>query len=149
MFQRRTIPFVAALVAAIAVAWSGSVRAQTPASIAGHWQGTRSATGGSGSDAFKIHNISFDLKQSGEELSGTYRCYAGKKANTECNNPVGNVTGGKIEGGKVTINVVAQPNNLQCTFNGSIATGRMKGDFTCYEGGGLQSNGVFNVHRKE
>jgi hypothetical protein len=149
MLQRRTTTFFSILIAFFALWWPAIVKARTPVSVAGHWRGTRSATGGSGSDAFKIHNISFDLKQSGDGITGTYRCYAAKKANTECNNPVGNVTGGKIEDGKVTINVQAQPNSLQCTFNGSLEGSKMKGQFTCYEGGGLQSNGVFDVHRKE
>jgi hypothetical protein len=153
MFQGRTIGSIATVIAIIALSWPATLKAQSPAasdvSVAGRWQGTRSATGGSGSDAFKIHSIRLDLKQSGEEITGSYRCYAGKHANTDCNNPVGNVTSGTIKDGKVNIKVQAMPNNLQCSFDGSVEGSEMKGDYTCYVGGGLATNGVFDVHRKE
>ncbi len=153
MFQGRTITSTAIAIVVIALSWPTALEAQSSAAsdvnVAGRWQGTRSATGGSGSDAFKIHSIRFDLKQSGEDITGSYRCYAGKHANTDCNNPVGNVTSGTIKDGKVSIKVQAMPNSLDCSFSGSVEGSVMKGDYTCYVGGGLATNGVFDVHRKD
>jgi hypothetical protein len=153
MFQGRTATSIAILIAVIALSWPTMVKAQSPAAsdvnIAGNWRGTRTAAGGNGADAFKIHTISFALKQSGQDLTGSYKCYAGNHANSDCNNPVGNVTSGTVKDGKVSIKVQAMPNSLQCSFDGSVEGSRMKGQYTCYANGGLATNGEFDVHRKE
>jgi hypothetical protein len=130
---------------------SAPLRAQmsdSELSATGKWKGTRTVTGQTGGpEEFKVHSISFDLKQTSERVSGSYRCYAGKHANTDCNNPVGQVTTGVVKQGKVTLKVQAMPNALQCTFDGSLEATTMKGRYTCYAGGSLGTTGVWEVHR--
>ena len=99
-------------------------------------------------DEFKVHSIQFDLTQSGDNLSGSYKCFAGKKANTDCNNPVGKVTSGKVKENTLKLQVQALPNDLSCSFEGSIQGNRMNGNYTCYVAGTLASNGVWEVHRR-
>ncbi|MGC1385134.1 MAG: hypothetical protein WA823_15255 [Candidatus Acidiferrales bacterium] len=134
------------------LSWTPMAMAQTPDNgdtrVSGVWQGTRTTTGGTGSGEYKIHSIRFDLKQSGHDISGSYKCYAGKRANIDCNNPVGTVSSGKIDASAVKLQVRALPNNLTCSFDGSIEASRMKGNYVCYVGGTLASNGVWEVHRR-
>jgi hypothetical protein len=122
---------------------------QANVNLSGRWQGTRSSTGDSGQNGYKVHSIQFDMKQSGESISGSYKCFAGKEANTDCNNPVGTITSGTIEDGMLKLQVQALPNNLACSFKGSVQGSRMSGNFVCYVAGTIASNGVWEVHRHE
>ena len=144
--------YLVILVATTTLFWFATVKAQAPYSgesnMSGRWQGTRTTTGGIGVDEYKVHSIRFDLKQRGEDLSGSYKCYAGKKANADCNNPVGTITAGKIKQGNIDLKVQAQPNDLSCSFAGSVAGNRMNGSYTCYVGGTLASNGVWQARRR-
>jgi hypothetical protein len=153
MFQSKTAGSIAILIAITMLSWSGIVRAQSPASggidLGGQWRGTRTAAGGGGGNEFKVHSIKFDFKQSGDDLSGSYTCYSGKKATADCNNPLGNITSGKIKDGKVSIKVQALPNSLDCSFDGTVEGSKMKGTYSCYVGGSLASTGAFTIHRKE
>lgn len=115
--------------------------------VTGKWQGTRRTTGlGRGID--EVRSIKFDLTQSGETISGSYECYAGKKATADCANPVGRITTGTINSSKIKIDVQALPNNYTCSFKGSVASANMKGTYSCYVGGSLSSIGVWKVHRR-
>lgn len=116
--------------------------------LTGTWKGTRTTTGNVGLQEFRIRSIKFDLTQNGEALSGKYRCYAGKKATGDCANPVGKVTDGTASGGNVQINIRALPNSYACSFGGFVAGSKMNGTFTCYAGGTLSSNGVWEAHRE-
>ena len=57
--------------------------------LSGVWKGTRTTTGNVGMQEFRVRSIQFSLTQTGESLSGSYKCFAGKKANADCANPVG------------------------------------------------------------
>jgi hypothetical protein len=133
-----------------AVFWSATALAQAPASsevnVTGAWKGTRTATGGATRD-YRVRSIKFDLTQNSETLSGSYQCYAGKKATSDCNNPVGRITGGKINANQIKIEVQAMPNNLICKFMGTVAGTKMNGKYSCYAGGSLSSIGVWNASR--
>ena len=140
------------LIATAILFWTPVARAQMPDSgilkVSGVWQGTRTTTGGTGSGEYKVHSIRFNLKQNGQDLSGSYSCFAGKKANVDCNNPVGTVTGGKVSATKVKLQIQALPNNLTCSFDGLVQASRMTGNYVCYVGGTLASNGVWDVHHR-
>jgi hypothetical protein len=147
----KSIPLIALLLAMTTVLLPTLLRAQTSASelnASGKWKGTRTVTGQTGGpEEFKIHSISFDLKQNSDSVSGSYRCYAGNKANIDCNNPIGQVISGTVKLSNITMQVQAMPNNLQCTFEGSLEAAKMRGRFTCYVGGSLATTGVWEVHR--
>ena len=138
------------LVIVAALCWSATALAQSPensdVNLTGTWKGTRTATGAAALE-YRIRSIKFDLVQSGETLSGSYKCYAGKKANADCNNPLGTITSDTIHGGKIKIDVQALPNSLRCSFKGSVAGAKMNGNYSCYAGGSLASIGVWNASR--
>ena len=114
--------------------------------LTGAWKGTRRTTG-LGRTVNQIQSIEFSLIQKDEALSGSYRCYAGKKATTDCPNPSGKITNGTINDGKLKIEVQTLPNAITCKFTGSVLGNEMKGDYTCYAGGSLSSIGVWNASR--
>jgi hypothetical protein len=117
-------------------------------SATGKWKGTRTVTGQTGGpEEFKVHSISFDLKQTEQSISGSYKCYAGNHANTDCNNPVGRVISGTVKDHKIMLKVQAMPNILNCTFDGVLEATTMKGRYTCYVGGSLGTTGIWEVHR--
>jgi hypothetical protein len=124
--------------------------AQSPKSsdvnVTGKWQGTRRTTG-LGNAVNQIRSIKFDLTQRDKMISGSYKCYAGKKASNDCANPVGRITSGTFDGSKLNIDVQILPNNSKCWFKGAVAGDKIKGTYTCYVGGSLSSIGVWEVHR--
>ena len=138
------------LLAAMMIGWCNIATAQETenASVSGEWKGTRSMSGRSGIVAYKIQSIKFDLVEDGNTITGAYRCYAGEKANTDCPSPVGKITKGTIQGNGVKWTVRSQPNQIRCTYQGSMKEAKMSGTYTCYSGGSLSSNGVWNVHRE-
>ena len=147
----RTITTFVGLAIVAAACWFVTAFAQSPANselnLTGTWKGTRTSTGGAERD-FRVRSVEFDISQSGGTLSGSYRCYAGKKATADCNNPVGRITDGTINGDQVKIDVQAMPNSLTCSFTGSVDDARMNGKFTCYAGGSLSSVGVWNAAKR-
>ena len=151
MYLNRVVICLTLLASITVLYWSPIAGAQLPddgdVKVSGVWNGTRTTTGGTGLNEFKVHSIRFALKQNGENIAGSYKCYAGKKANVDCNNPLGKITAGTIKQGKLKLQVQALPNNLACSFEGSAQGNSMKGNFTCYVAGTLASNGVWEVHR--
>jgi len=143
---------VAWLAIVAAASWSTAATLAQPSNSAlnltGKWKGTRTSTGGAERD-LRIRGIKFDLTQSGETLSGSYQCYGGKAASSDCNNPVGRITGGTINGDQLKIDVQAMPNSLTCSFTGSVAGATMNGKYTCYAGGSLSSIGIWKATRAE
>jgi hypothetical protein len=127
-------------------AWAQSP-ANTNLNLTGTWKGTRTSTGGAERD-YRVRSIKFELTQSDGTLSGSYQCYPGKKATANCNNPVGRITDGSINGDQIKIDVQAMPNSLICKFTGSVADTQMDGKFTCYAGGSLSSVGVWKATKR-
>ncbi|HTY55557.1 MAG TPA: hypothetical protein VMB26_10175 [Candidatus Binataceae bacterium] len=144
---------IALLLVMAAMLCSAPAGAQTSGAAptaTGKWKGTRTVTGQTGGpEEFKVHSISFELAQSGTKVTGSYRCYAGKKANIDCNNPVGNITDGKMTKDGIMMQVQAMPNDLQCTFTGLVEAAKMHGRYSCYAGGSFATTGVWEVHRAE
>ena len=151
MRPRTKTTFVGLAIVAAAACWFATAFAQSPANselnLTGTWKGTRTSTGGAERD-LRVRSVEFDISQSGGTLSGSYRCYAGKKATADCNNPVGRITDGTINDDQVKIDVQALPNSLTCSFTGSVDDARMNGKFTCYAGGSLSSVGVWNAAKR-
>lgn len=138
------------LVFIAAICWSVAALAQSHNSsdvnLTGAWKGTRRTTG-LGRTVNQIQSIELGLTQKGDTLSGSYKCYAGKKATTDCPNPRGKIVDGTISDGKVKIDVRTLPSDITCNFTGSVVENKMNGDYTCYAGGSLSSIGVWKASR--
>jgi hypothetical protein len=139
-----------ALVLILMLLWSAKALAadlQGNIDVSGKWKGTRAASGQTGSTPYKVQSVSFDLTQNRQTITGSYKCYAGKNANSDCPNPVGKVTSGAISDGHVKIQVQTLPNNVVCSFSGQAIGTTMNGTYTCYAGGTLSSIGQWKVQR--
>jgi hypothetical protein len=138
------------LVIVAAVCSSVVVLAQSPensdVNLAGKWKGTRRTTG-LGPYVNRVQNIEFDLIQTGDALSGSYKCYGGKQATSDCPNPVGKVASGTFNDGDLKIVVQTLPAGNTCKFTGSVVGTKMNGRYSCYSGGSLSSVGVWHTSR--
>jgi hypothetical protein len=141
--------FLVVLTISTVLCWLEIVAAQMPNNIdiSGRWKGTRATSGQIGAEGSKVQGISFDLIENGQTIGGSYKCYASKKANTDCNNPVGKIVKGSINGDSVKLDVQTLPNDVMCSFTGKINESKIVGTYTCYAGGSLSSIGNWQVHR--
>jgi hypothetical protein len=128
--------------------WIGITMAESPGNIdvSGKWKGTR-ATSGPGTTGYKVQSISFNLTQSGETITGSYRCHSGK-ASTDCPSPIGRVTSGTIRNRNIEIKVQTLPNAITCSFGGKVTETNMNGTYSCYAGGSLSTIGTWKAQRE-
>jgi hypothetical protein len=138
------------LVGVLMIACCSVASAQTASDsgISGRWKGTRSTTGRIGVTGYKVQSITFDLTESDGGLGGSYRCFAAKKADSDCPSPIGKIAGGYVQGNKLKMTVQSIPNQVQCTYTGTIKESKIDGTYTCYAGGSLSFNGIWNIHRE-
>jgi hypothetical protein len=116
--------------------------------VNGAWKGTRAASGQPGPMGAKVQSISFELIQNDQTITGSYRCYPGKKANVDCPNPIGKITTGTLKDDKIELTVQTLPNQVRCLFKGTINVPDMSGSYSCYAGGSLSSIGQWKVKRE-
>lgn len=127
-----------------------ALMAESPGKIdlSGAWRGTRAPSGQPGTANYKVQSIGFDLSQSGNTITGSYRCYAGKKANADCPSPTGKITSGTINNDDVELNVRTLPNQVTCSFKGKANETKMSGTYSCYAGGSLSTIGSWKASRE-
>lgn len=116
--------------------------------VSGTWKGTRATSGQPGTANYKVQSIRFDLSQSGNTITGSYRCYAGKKANADCPSPTGKISTGTIDNEDVKLDVQTLPNQVTCSFKGKASESKMSGTYSCYAGGSLSTIGSWKVSRE-
>jgi hypothetical protein len=108
--------------------------------LSGLWSGT-TTTGGYLGMPGKIRSIQLRLKQVGDKITGSYRCYSGKAANSLCRNgdETGSVTG-TAHGNQISLNVFLLPDQSNCRYSG-ILDYNGNGPYTCYSQGGIVEQG--------
>lgn len=115
--------------------------------VSGKWEGTRAPSGLTGTTPYKVQSLKFKLIQTGSSITGSYSCYAGKSANTDCPNPQGNITNGSLEGENIKLTVQTLPNGIVCRYIGKVTISQIDGTYRCYAGGSFSSVGVWRVKR--
>jgi hypothetical protein len=91
-----------------------------------------------------IEKITFNLKQTGDKLSGTYHCeYGTMVCRDEAHN--GHIMYGSVHGDALSITILLPSDGSSCTFIGRYGGEKMTGSYTCYEGGGLVDQGSWQV----
>ncbi len=144
------------LILAAALGGASPAAAQTaePAGFTGTWKGTLRVT--PCGPMLREHNrcgavndITFTIVQDGSDVSGHYTCAIG---NAICRNgndaKSGKITSGRASGKNIRFSVLVPSDVSNCDYTGySQSSGQMRGGYTCYQGGGLIEQGMFEVTR--
>ncbi len=92
--------------------------------------------------------ITLTLVQSGGEISGHYTCEFG---NYLCRHDgmddAGYIAAGSVVGRNLRLRIMIPADVSSCMFYGAISAERMTGGYTCYEGGGLVEEGIWQAVR--
>jgi hypothetical protein len=128
----------------------GSAAAQMT-NVSGLWSGTTRVTppcAFSSGRCDAVNNITLALKQ-GYRIKGNYTCSYG---NMSCRNggfdTAGKVVSGRISGEEVRLSVVISADASNCYYNGRLTSPtNMRGGYSCYQGGELVEEGMWNVTR--
>ena len=121
--------------------------------ISGLWEGTTKITPcGPMADAESVCNavnrILLSLDGSSSRIRGTYRCDYG---NYICrDNGIarsGYVADGSISGSRVELRIMIPADVSSCMYFGSFSPDRAAGRYTCFTGGGVVEQGVWQLIR--
>ena len=93
-----------------------------------------------------INKIAITMVMENAKITGFYKCSVG---NMDCRNQndSGTIASGKMEHGRLALRI-GMPDGSSCIFNGvPTAANQIKGNYTCYQGGGLAEQGRFEIAR--
>jgi hypothetical protein len=157
---------LAAMLLAIAAAGCASSTASEPASpsaahnqaaqpmfdVSGVWEGRSMANCASfnplsfNTRCNAINRIALTMVQGDKKITGFYKCSVG---NMDCRNQndSGTIANGSMKNGRLSLRI-GMPDGSSCIFNG-LPTGanQIRGNYSCYQGGGLAEQGRFEVNR--
>jgi hypothetical protein len=94
-----------------------------------------------------VNNITLTLTHQGDRIKGKYTCAYG---NLICRNggadDTGNVVSGQISGNEIQLSVIIPADVSTCYYNGRLTSPTtIHGRYSCYQGGGLLEQGIWNV----
>lgn len=92
-----------------------------------------------------VQNIKFTMFQRGSKITGFYRCATGTAVCLNLNE-TGVIKSGKITGPRIFFRVM-MPDGSSCIFTAVPAGERMRGGYSCYQGGGLLEQGKWDASR--
>jgi hypothetical protein len=93
-----------------------------------------------------INKIAITMVMENAKITGFYKCSIG---NMDCRNQndSGTIASGSMEHGRLALRI-GMPDGSSCIFNGVLtAANQIKGNYTCYQGGGLAEQGRFEIGR--
>jgi hypothetical protein len=143
------------LAAIIAVAVPAKAQTSTPpAGFTGVWKGRLRVTPcpptmREQSRCGAVNNITFTIIEDGSEVSGHYTCAIGTVICRNGNDAkTGKIISGRVSGKNIRFSVMVPSDVSNCDYTGySPKPGNMRGGYTCYQGGGLVEQGMFEVTR--
>jgi hypothetical protein len=111
----------------------------TGRNLSGLWTG-RTSTGGLLGMAGETRNIELVLRQVGDKITGSYRCYAG---NSLCRNldEKGSIDG-TADGDRVNLNIMVLPDASNCRYTGNLNYNG-NGQYACYFEGQIIEQGTW------
>lgn len=130
---------------------AGQAGAQ-PAGASGLWSGTTRVMppcAFSSGRCNAINNITFTFKPTGARIKGKFTCAYGTFI---CRNGgadnVGKIVSGKVVGNQIRLSVVVPADVSNCYYNGVFTSpNTIHGAYSCYQGGELLEEGVWDVSR--
>ncbi|HTW88259.1 MAG TPA: hypothetical protein VMD75_09645 [Candidatus Binataceae bacterium] len=93
-----------------------------------------------------VNKILLTMVQENTKITGFYKCSIG---NMDCRNQndSGTIASGAINNGRLALRI-GMPDGSSCLFNGvPTAANQIKGNYRCYQGGGMAEQGSFDVGR--
>ena len=152
--KRRLLPCMLHVLVLSVCLLSASAFAQSApqSSFTGLWRGTIRVTplpfrttGRAGA----VNNITLSIVQDGSQISGSYTCAIGTQICRNGNaDDSGKIVSGRADGNNIQFSFVLPADVSNCDYSGvSLSPGEMRGGYTCYQGGGLIEQGMFNVSR--
>lgn len=120
-----------------------------PASdISGNWVGTSKVRCGGRLHRVgrcnALQNITFEIKQAGSKISGTYKCAFGTQDCLGLHER--GIVNGSFDGAKLIV-TVDMGTGSTCQFKGGIASGTGQGSYSCSGSGGPEQ-GTWRIHRE-
>jgi hypothetical protein len=93
-----------------------------------------------------VNNITFNLHQTGNKLSGDYSCQFGTYICRDANKTDrGTIMYGWLSGRTVTLRVMIPGDVSSCLFTGRASEEQVVGGYACYQGGALVEIGDWQV----
>ncbi len=95
-----------------------------------------------------VNRITLVIKQEGPDLRGDYTCAIGTAVCRDANRTTsGEIVNGTLSGSTIAMRVLLTGDLSSCIYNGEASSATMRGTYRCYQGGGLNESGLWQVSR--
>jgi hypothetical protein len=149
----RTIPLFALMLAIAGCATTPPMR--PPAfDLTGVWQGETRVTPCAAMYTVlgrcnAVNRITFAIRQEGSVLRGDYKCGIGNAVCRDANKTTeGTIVDGWLSGSTMALRVLLPGDLSSCIYNGEVSSTQARGGYRCYQGGGLNEVGIWQVSRQ-
>jgi hypothetical protein len=89
------------------------------------------------------------VEQEGSTLRGSYQCAIGNMVCRDANKTTsGDIVEGQVSGRMLTFRVILPADVSSCIYSGEASSTRAGGTYRCYQGGGLDEMGIWQVSRQ-
>lgn len=143
---------VTAIFLTVAALLCGAGPASAQTDVSGLWSGTTRVTppcAFSSGRCNAVNNITFTFRYKGDRIKGKFTCAYG---NLICRNGgadnTGKIVSGRIAGNDIRLSVVVPADVSNCYYNGVLTSPTtIHGAYSCYQGGELLEEGMWDVKR--
>jgi hypothetical protein len=126
-----------------------------PGDFTGTWEGTirvtpcRALSMTESGRCNAVNKITLTIIQHDSKITGAYHCSIGTQICRNGNaDDSGKITSGSASGSSIRFSVLITSDLSNCAYNGySPAPGKIRGGYSCYVGGGLAEQGMWEVSR--
>ena len=95
-----------------------------------------------------VNRITFVIKQDGSSFRGKYKCANGTAVCRNANRTTsGKIVHGTLSGSTIAMRVILSGDLSSCIYNGQASSAKLSGTYRCYQGGGLNESGMWQVSR--
>lgn len=143
------------LAALLVIAATGVSYAQgaSATNVSGYWAGTTRVTppcSFSSGRCNAVNKITFRFAQKGDRIKGKFTCaYGNMICRSGGMDTTGKIVSGRIAENQIRLSVVVPNDVSNCYYNGMLTSATtIHGAYSCYQGGDLLEEGVFDLASK-
>jgi hypothetical protein len=97
-----------------------------------------------------VNRITFVIRQDGSSTRGDYKCAIGTQVCRDANRTTsGEIVDGSVSGRTIAMRVLLTGDLSSCIYNGEVSSTASGGTYRCYQGGGLNEVGIWQVSRSD